>query len=255
MLFRSLLNGLRHFRFVLLICLPILLFTSVINPLFNHKGVTVLFYLNGNPVTLEAIWYGLAAAVMLVSVVAWFSCFNKVVTSDKFIYLFGRILPVLSLVLSMCLRYVPLLKNRFREISEGQKCMGRNYGIRQPVKKLRQLARELSILIAWTLETSIETADSMEARGYGLRGRTSFHLFKFTRRDAGAAACIFLLMTVVAVGCVYGINSIYYYPAVTFLHPFEATLPVACAYFLLLALPIFIDIRGERQWAKLSFAA
>ena len=96
--FYSMLRGdVKQFRFILLVCLPILFVTAVVSPLFNHRGVTVLFYLNGNQMTLEAILYGLAAAAMLVSVVVWFSCFSRVVTSDKFIYLFGRILPVLSL--------------------------------------------------------------------------------------------------------------------------------------------------------------
>ena len=248
-----LLNGVKQFRFILFICLPILLITAVINPLFNHRGVTVLFYLNGNQMTLEAILYGLAAAAMLVSVVVWFSCFSRVVTSDKFIYLFGRILPVLSLVLSMCLRYVPLLKNRFREISEGQKCMGRDYGIRQPIRKLRQLAREISILIAWSLETSIETSDSMEARGYGLRGRTSFHIFKFTRRDGFTLVFIVLAAGLVFTGCAFGVNSIYYYPAVYAPHSWGVTLPVAAVYLLLLVFPAVIDLKGEYKWAKLSF--
>jgi energy-coupling factor transport system permease protein len=40
--------------------------TAWLNPLFNHAGVTLLFYLpGGNPVTLESMVYGLAAATML----------------------------------------------------------------------------------------------------------------------------------------------------------------------------------------------
>jgi energy-coupling factor transport system permease protein len=46
-----------------------------------------------NPLTLESIFYGLAAAVMLAAVVLWFGCYNEVMTSDKFIYLFGRVIP------------------------------------------------------------------------------------------------------------------------------------------------------------------
>lgn len=44
------------------------------------------------PLTLESIAYGCAAAVMLVAVLFWFSCYNEVMTSDKFMYLFGRII-------------------------------------------------------------------------------------------------------------------------------------------------------------------
>ena len=67
--------------------LPVFLISAAVNPLFNHQGITLILYLkNGNPLTLESILYGLAAGVMLVSVLNWFSCYQVVMTSDKFIY-------------------------------------------------------------------------------------------------------------------------------------------------------------------------
>ena len=48
--------------------LPLLLFTALLNPLFNHRGATVLFQLpNGSSITLEAVAYGGAAAGMLLA--------------------------------------------------------------------------------------------------------------------------------------------------------------------------------------------
>ena len=51
--------------------------------------------------------YGLASAALLSATLLWFTCYNTVMTSDKFIYLFGRVIPALSLVLSMTMRFVP----------------------------------------------------------------------------------------------------------------------------------------------------
>jgi energy-coupling factor transport system permease protein len=102
------LKGKKAVKFNLLYMLPMLLLMAALNPAFNHQGVTILFYLkNGNPITLESILYGAAAACMFIAVILWFSCYNSVMTSDKFIYLFGRIIPSLSLILSMVLRFVP----------------------------------------------------------------------------------------------------------------------------------------------------
>ena len=249
------LGGWKAARFNLAFAVPILIITTVINPLSNHHGVTVLFYLNDNAITAEAILYGLASATMLVSVVMWFSCFNKIMTADKIIYLFGRVIPVVALLISMCFRFIPLLKSRFREIHEGQKCMGRKYPRRALVKKGRQLAKEISILIAWSLEDAIETSDSMEARGYGLHGRTSFHIFKFAKRDRNALIIIAVMALTVLAGCFLGVNSIYYYPAVVDPSPWALTLPFACVYLALLVLPLIIDIRGEKTWLKLNSAA
>ena len=249
------LGGWKAARFNLAFAVPILIITTVINPLSNHHGVTVLFYLNDNAITAEAILYGLASATMLVSVVMWFSCFNKIMTADKIIYLFGRVIPVVALLISMCFRFIPLLKSRFREIHEGQKCMGRKYPRRALVKKGRQLAKEISILIAWSLEAAIETSDSMEARGYGLHCRTSFHIFKFAKRDRNALIIIAVMALTVLAGCFLGVNSIYYYPAVVDPSPWALTLPFACVYLALLVLPLIIDIRGEKTWLKLNSAA
>lgn len=98
--------------------LPLLLFTALLNPLFNHRGATVLFQLpNGSSITLEAVAYGGAAAGMLLAVVVWFRCFGAVITSDKFLYLFGRISPSLSLLLSMAFRFVPRFRTHMQDVS------------------------------------------------------------------------------------------------------------------------------------------
>ena len=60
------LQGARGFWRQVGFLVPVLVFTAALNPLFNHEGVTVLFYLkNGNPVTLEALCFGLASAVLM----------------------------------------------------------------------------------------------------------------------------------------------------------------------------------------------
>ena len=87
--------------------------TAILNPLFSHYGMTVIAYLpTGNPLTAESICYGIAAGVMLSSVLLYFSCSNMVLTSDKFTYLFGRVIPKLSMVFSMVLRFVPTFISR-----------------------------------------------------------------------------------------------------------------------------------------------
>ena len=46
--------------------IPMALLAAVVNPAFVHQGVTILTYLpSGNPLTLESILYGLAAALLL----------------------------------------------------------------------------------------------------------------------------------------------------------------------------------------------
>lgn len=248
-LYSILLNGKKAVKSNLIFTIPILIIMTVINTLFTHNGATVLFYLNNSRITLEALLYGLAAAVLLSSIIVWFSCFNVVMTSDKLIFIFGKATPVLGLTLSMIFRFIPLLKARFREISMGQRCMGRHVagGF---LAKLRQVTKEVSILISWSLEAAIETSDSMEARGYGLHGRTSFHLFKMTPTDKALLTGISISGLIAASGCILGKTSIYYYPKVVLGQWDVLTVITFAAYVLMLAVPLITDIFGEIKWQQ-----
>ena len=164
--------------------LPVMVMAALLNPLFNHAGVTMLWYLpNGNPMTLESILYGWAAGCMLATVLLWFVCVNEVLTSDKLLYLFGRVIPSLALLVSMTLRLIPRFRVQLADITEVQRTLGRDPRTGTIFKRLRNAITILSILITWALEDAVETADSMRSRGYGLPGRTSFHLYRIEERD------------------------------------------------------------------------
>jgi energy-coupling factor transport system permease protein len=246
------LKGKRGLRFNVWM-LPLMLVIAVINPLFNHAGVTILFYLNnGNPVTLESILYGAAAACMYVTMIIWFSCYNAVMTSDKFIYLFGRAWPALSLVLSMALRFVPRYADQLRRISLAQRAIGRDFSQGAVLQKARHGIRILSIMTTWALENAIETADSMKARGYGLPGRTSFSLYRFDRRDGIAFAIMAGLISVVAAGAWQGQNTIRFFPSLR-MGDFESGgFVIYAAYALLCFLPVIIQLVEEIQWTSIA---
>ena len=250
------LTGEKAVRLSARLMLPMLIFTALLNPLFNHRGVTILAYLpNGNPVTLESILYGIAAAVMLITVIAWFACFNTVMTSDKFIYLFGRVIPALSLILSMALRFVPLFRAQIRTISNAQKCIGRDAGTGNIFRKLRQGTRILSILVTWALENAIQTADSMKARGWGLPGRTAFSIFQFKRRDAYALGYIFTCAGVVIAGAQAGAYHFRYFPSVRGQWGGLPAIAVFAAYLALCALPIILNLKEDLVWKRIESKA
>ena len=145
---------------------PILIMMAVMNPMFNHEGVTVLWYLpNDNPITLEAICFGLASAVMMGAYIVWFNGCNTVFTSDKIIYLFGRVIPAMSLLISMTLRFVPRFKNFLQSVMRTQRAMHKPENTKE---KLQQAMAAFSATVSWAMEQSIISADSMKSRGYSL---------------------------------------------------------------------------------------
>lgn len=240
----------------LVLAVPVILTATFINALFSHNGATIITYLPwGSPLTAEALFYGLCSGGLLICVMMWFSNFNGVMTSDKITYLFGKAFPSLSLVFSMTLRFVPLFFHQAKKISDAQKCIGRGVS-EQGKKSFSERAKSglsiLSCLVTWSLENSIETADSMKSRGYGLTGRTDFSIFRFTARDAAAGTAVILCTAYILFGCVRGAFYFRYYPSLKSADFTVYNASVFAAYSFLCFLPAAIEFWEERKWKAIK---
>lgn len=236
------LKGWRHFGRSWRYYLPVWILIAVVNPLVNGLGLTVLFTLFGNPFTLEALCYGLTAGGMLVSVMIWFTCYQEIMTSDKFLNLFSRVVPVTAMMVAMTLRYIPDTIRRGREISRAQAALqgGEPAGKQE---RVRHYLRMASVLMSWSMENAMETADSMKARGYGEHKRSVYRHERMTSRD-WLALC--LLSGLLAVS-LYG----FWQPEAAFrFYPFLAMghLPIggSIAVGILLLFPLILE--GKEWW-------
>lgn len=235
-------------RFFLTGLVPMMILIAAFNPLFNHAGVTILFYMGDNPVTAESVYYGCVAAIMFLSVILWFSCFNEIMTSDKLLYLFGRIVPALSLIFSMILRFVPRFKAQLKVISQAQRGIGCDMSTGTLLTRIKNGIKIMSIMITWALENAVDTADSMKSRGYGSDRRSAFSLFRFEARDAVAIAVIILLGT----GCVVGVYSdkfsAEYFPMVLLKAPQGLDFIYYICFLALCLLPTAVNVWEDRKW-------
>ena len=229
--------------------LPVLLGMAIINPMFNHEGVTVLWYLpNDNPITLEAICFGISSAVMMGASIVWFNCCNTVFTSDKIIYLFGRIIPAMSLLISMTLRFVPRFKNYLQSVLRVQKAMHEPENAKE---KLQQAMAAFSSTVSWAMEQSIVSADSMKSRGYGIRGRTAFSIFLFEKRDGIALLSMALLCLGAVLPGLTGWISWAWFPGMAGTLWGHGQLLGYVCYCGLCNLPLSIDLMEDRKWSSL----
>lgn len=225
--------------------LALFLVMALVNPLVSHHGVTVLFVMNHNPVTLEALLYGVAAAGMIVAVLYWFRSFTGIMTSDRLLYLFGALSPKLALILSMALRYVPLFGQQARKTQQTQKALGL-YREDNLVDSIRGRLLVFSVMVTWALENGVITADSMAARGYGIGRRSRFAIFRFARQDGLLTALSLLL----AGGAFWGISArdFAYYPAIAAAPLTWQGILGYSAYALLALLPVIIDGKETLKW-------
>lgn len=243
------LKGRKAIKTNLIYMLPMIVLMALINPAFNHEGVTIIEYLpSGNPLTLESIIYGICAATMIVCVILHFSCYNEIMTSDKFIYLFGKIIPAMSLIISMTLRFVPRFSAQLKVVTNAQRCMGRDVSNGSIIKRAKNGLNILSIMTTWSLENAIETADSMKGRGYGLPGRTAFSIFTFDKRDRKALICILILGIYTLLGNMMGGMYFNFFPSIKMTDVSIFSISVFTAYLLLCICPIIIEIWEVRKW-------
>ena len=246
------LKGKKQVKTSLIYMFPMLLAMALINPVFNHEGVTIIEYLpSGNPLTLESIIYGLCAAIMIVSVICHFSCYNEIMTSDKFIYLFGKLIPAMSLIISMTLRFVPKFASQLKTVANAQRCMGRDVSNGSVIKRVKNGLNILSIMTTWSLENAVETADSMKSRGYGIPGRTAFSIFTFDKRDKKALSFILLSGIYTLVGKLTGEMYFGFFPSMKSAELTPFGISVFMAYLLLCICPIIIEIWEVRKWKAL----
>lgn len=246
------LNGMRAVLFGLGAMAPMLLFCAVVNMLVNHAGTTVLFVLGSVPFTLEAFVYGFASGMVLASIITWFSCYNAAMTSDSFVYLFGRVAPALALLVSMVFRLVPRLKAQARQIMRAQRGIGRDVRSGGLFDRVRLALTVVSILTAWAFENSVDAADSMRARGFGLPGRTVYRSYRLTAHDAATGAVLLALALAVLAWVLGGGASISFFPHVVCAPLTLDGAAAAVAWGLMCFTPLIIDCLEDLAWDRLS---
>ena len=239
-----LLNGNKGWKMILGL-IPLFLFLAAINPLFNTYGATPLFYLFDRPYTMEALCYGAALGGVFVSMLLWFGCYNKVLTSDKFTSLFGNLIPAISLLLVMVFRMVPNLTRKASQITRVRESIGKGAGENTATKeKVNDGMTVLGALTSWALEGSVVTSDSMRSRGYGTAKRSSFMIYRMGVADWSLLVLIPSLLALVIVAASFGQMT------ATFTPEFHIA-PVSWGivpYTLYLLIPTVLHTKEAIQW-------
>ena len=266
------LKGKKAMKEIFFFILPMLVFVTLINGIFNHYGMTVLYEVsNGNNITLEAYVYGFVLGLSVVTTMLWFFCFNEIVTADKMMFVLGKGIPKAALVVTMALRFVPLYRRKYAEISQAQKGFMQSEDDKKFINRIRNAVKSVSVLITWALENAIETSNSMRARGYGENKRSFYSKFRFTKSDCIVMTAMIVTDIVVAICKIK--NGLYasYNPYIiinsqkaegvtyiireinTVINSFSAfEISVILIYILFCFLPLIIDLKEELNWRRLK---
>lgn len=216
---------------------------------YTHFGITVMRQnFIGNNMTLESLLYGLALGVILAAVCMWLSCIFSIFTADKVVYLFGRVSPKLSLFLSILLRMVPRAKQQAKKISTARKAVGRGIHQGNLFQRIANGIKIFSMLITWLLESLSTISDSMRSRGYGLKGRTAFSIYRFDNRDRCFVIGLFACLTLILMAALLGQTAMTFDPQIILPPVTSVSYLFYFGYAVLCLLPIAIEL-----WTEANF--
>ena len=161
-------------------------------------------------------------------------------------------IPALSLVLSMTMRFVPRFRTQLHTVAQAQKYMGRDTENGSLLRRTKNAMKVFSIMVTWSLESAIETADSMKSRGYGEKGRTAFSIYRMDDRDRSLLVWFIFCGAYVLCGVLAGGLRFRYYPSLAGAPVTPMTVSFFVVYFLLCLTPAALDLAAARQWRQIE---
>ena len=231
--------------------LPLILAFALYYSSYHHFGVTVLKKnFIGNNMTLESFVYGLVIGLRSATLCMWLEAMFRVVSSDKVVYLFGKVSPLLSLFLTILLRLIPRIGQEARRINLAQKGIGRGSNQGNIVQRLINCLRIFSMLITWMIFALALESDSMRSRGSLLRHRTAFSIYRFDNRDRAFVIGLFFCITLTIMGIILGATDMWYNPRILWNHLDGLEILTAMDYLTLCLMPMGLEL-----WTEYRFRA
>ncbi len=229
-----------------LILIPLILLFALYYSTYHHFGMTELrTNIIGNRVTLESMVYGLVLGASIAAFLIWMGCVFSVFTTDKVVYLFGKVSPRLSLFLAVLLRLIPRIKKEASKINAAQRGIGRGCDQGNFFRRVFNWVRIFSMMITWTIQTLTSGSDSMRARGSSLRGRTAFSIYRFDNRDRSYVVVMFTFLTVIIMSVLLKQTVMIYDPRILWNRPTGLSYVFYIAYALFCLMPFFLEVYTE----------
>ena len=231
--------------------LPLVVAFALYYSSYHHFGVTVLRknFVDNN-MTLESLVYGAVLGLRFACVCMWLESMFRVVSSDKVVYLFGKVSPLLSLFLTILLRLIPRISQEARRINLAQKGIGRGSNQGNILRCIVNCLRIFSMLITWMISALALESDSMRSRGSLLRGRTAFSIYRFDNRDRAFVIALFSCITMTAMGVILGASKMWYNPRIIWRPLNGIGVVAAIGYLTVCLMPIGLELWAEYRFNR-----
>jgi energy-coupling factor transport system permease protein len=155
--------------------IPLALLVAAVNPLVSREGLTLLVQgpvvpLYGTlDVTLEAVVYGAIAGLRVLVIVLAFALYSATVDPDAVLRGLRKIAPRSALTAALATRMAPLLARDAERMQEAYALRADASGDHRLGARMRRAGAMTRALGAGALERAMDSAASLEVRGYGAR--------------------------------------------------------------------------------------
>lgn len=234
--------------------LPLVLVITLANPLFVAAGSTELFRIGLRAIYAESLLFGACMGLMLSSMFVTFANAGSVISRDAVLQLFGGMLPTIGLMISMIVGLMPRLLRQSSQVNAVQEActsaragrdttqstsaskritgtsthytcapqQGSQASMRSSAKRAKKNTKRkhhlrlLTVLMSWSLENSLDTADAMKVRGWGaVRKRSTYSRQRFESFDALLLAVVLVCAVVMAGASFVACSDFTFYPSLS----------------------------------------
>ena len=194
-------KGLRPMLFLLLF---MMIFTLLMTP-GEVLGEWLIFTVTKEGI-YAALFMGLRLTMLVLgsSLMTYTTTPNKLTAGMESVFGFLKIFKVpvheLAMMISIALRFIPILLEETNKIIKAQQARGADFESGGPIKRAKAMVPILIPLFVSSFRRAGELAEAMEARCYhGGEGRTKMKPLKYAKRDLIAYLCLAGLIA----GCIF----------------------------------------------------
>ncbi len=158
-------------------------FIFILNILLNNNGSTIIFTIyTGIPfftyilITLETLLYSIITIFQLFLIMYMFALMNIIINPDDLMKCFIKLkMPyVMTLLMTLSLRFFPLLTKDLEEISDVQRSRGFELDKGNWITRINNKMVLLLPLLTNSLERSIQVSEALESRAFGISKKNVF---------------------------------------------------------------------------------
>jgi energy-coupling factor transport system permease protein len=128
-------------------------------------GLKVPLLFLGGDITWESVYDGIFFSALLIDMFLLFAVFNRMASSDELVRSLS-FMASSAMTAALTLRFIPSITSDAKSVLDAQRSRGLNLSRHGLIKRAKLMASLAIPVMVYSLERSLNIAESMESRGY-----------------------------------------------------------------------------------------